>query len=81
MRVFLYVYATHVHVCEYNVPIVIRVVQKLHQGNHRRPMYYQHLIKSAKAEILLLPKSYTPLLYKLIKTDLFQPGWTGSAFE
>jgi len=29
----------------------------------------------------LLPKSYTPLLYKLLKTDLFHGGWTGSASE
>jgi len=29
----------------------------------------------------LLPKSYTPLLYKLLKTDLFHRGWTGSASE
>jgi len=24
---------------------------------------------------------YFPLLYKLLKTDLFHRGWTGSAFE
>ena len=33
-------------------------------------------------QIRMLPlKSYTPLLYKLLKTDLFQRGWTGSASE
>lgn len=32
-------------------------------------------------EIRLLPKSSTPLLYKLLKTDLFHLGWTGSASE
>src|SRR6218665_1010636 len=29
------------------------------------------------SQIRLLPKSYTPLLYKLLKTDLHR-GWTGS---
>jgi len=34
------------------------------------------------SQIRLLPKSYTPLLvYKLLKTDLFHRGWTGSASE
>src|SRR6218665_755147 len=36
------------------------------------------------SQIRLLPKSYTPLLYivyKLIKTDFFHRGWTGSASE
>src|SRR6218665_3683318 len=34
---------------------------------------------SLPSQIRLLPKSYTPLLYKLLKTDLFHRGWTGSA--
>src|SRR6218665_1232871 len=36
---------------------------------------------SLPSQIRLLPKSYTPLLYKLLKTDLFHRGWTGSASE
>src|SRR6218665_2541719 len=32
-------------------------------------------------QIRLLPKSYTPLLYTLLKTDIFHRGWTGSASE
>src|SRR6218665_3419664 len=36
---------------------------------------------SFPSQIRLLPKSYTPLLYKLLKTDLFHRGWTGSASE
>src|SRR6218665_66724 len=36
---------------------------------------------SLPSQIRLLPKSYTPLLYKLLKTDLFHCGWTGSASE
>src|SRR6218665_812870 len=34
---------------------------------------------SLPSQIRLLPKSYTPLLYKMFKTDLFHRGWTGSA--
>src|SRR6218665_1639121 len=30
---------------------------------------------SLPSQIRLLPKSYTPLLYKLLKTDLFHRGW------
>src|SRR6218665_2969971 len=36
---------------------------------------------SLPSQIRLLPKSYRPLLYKLLKTDLFHCGWTGSASE
>src|SRR6218665_2692524 len=36
---------------------------------------------SLSSQIRLLPKSYTPLLYKLLKTDFFHRGWTGSASE
>src|SRR6218665_1823357 len=36
---------------------------------------------SLPSQIRLLPKSYTPLVYKLLKTDLFHRGWTGSASE
>src|SRR6218665_1598234 len=36
---------------------------------------------SLPSQIRLLPKSYTPLLYKLLKTDFFHRGWTGSASE
>jgi len=36
---------------------------------------------SLPLQIRLLPKSYTPLLYKLLKTDLFHRGWTGSGSE
>src|SRR6218665_3091607 len=36
---------------------------------------------SLPSQIRFLPKSYTPLIYKLLKTDLFQRGWTGSASE
>ena len=36
---------------------------------------------SLPSQIRLLPKSYTPLLYKLLKTDLLHRGWTGSASE
>src|SRR6218665_2526404 len=36
---------------------------------------------SLPSQIRLLPKSYTPLLYKLLKTDLFHRGSTGRASE
>src|SRR6218665_572852 len=36
---------------------------------------------SLPSQIRLLPKTYTPLLYKLLKTDLFHLDWTGSASE
>src|SRR6218665_672587 len=36
---------------------------------------------SLPLQIRLLPKSYTLLLYKLLKTDLFHRGWPGSASE
>jgi len=36
---------------------------------------------SLPSQIRLLPKSYTLLLYKLLKTDLFHRGWTGSTSE
>jgi len=36
---------------------------------------------SLPSQIRLLPKSYMPLLYKLLETDLFDRGWTGSASE
>jgi len=36
---------------------------------------------SLPSQIRLFPKSYTPLLCKLLKTDLFHRGWTGSASE
>src|SRR6218665_1667411 len=35
---------------------------------------------SLPSQIRLLPKSYTPLLYKLLKTDLLHRNYTGSAF-
>src|SRR6218665_1349434 len=36
---------------------------------------------SLPSQIRFLPKSYTPLIYKLLKTDVFHRGWTGSASE
>src|SRR6218665_2754095 len=36
---------------------------------------------SLPSHIPLLPNTYTPLPYKLLKTDLFHHGWTGSVYE
>ena len=37
------------------------------------------VLRCSVPQIRLLPKSYTPLLHQLLKTDLFHRGWTGSA--
>src|SRR6218665_2794491 len=39
------------------------------------------IYNSLSSQIRLLRKSYTPLLYKVLKTDLSHRGWTGSASE